>query len=233
MSICLADIPDFSDWPLARKWVEHRLETLEKSSFSSEVRDSFCSVSAPDTTADPVFGLTGDPGWRKFMFGLFLADWSCYDTPADRVDFARLLFVTQMFPAGFRLWTCILEDGIETPVGYTGWYPVSETVFQTLEKRPDSVTHRGFMFPLRETGNSPLLYLFNYSIVPQLRKTPQSKALLETMAKDMTAIHPRGLAAVTVSEDGIRVAKRYGLKHTGDMVFEGEREGVYTCRFPT
>jgi hypothetical protein len=187
------------------------------------------SLAAPGPTEfDPTFGPYGSTEWRRFAMAAFVADWACYETPADRADFPRLLSVIASFPVGFRLWLCKLTSGRYVPVGYTGWYPISRNIFTLLHDQPDTIKHRGFMVPLQMiTPDANFVYLFNYSIVSQLHRSRHSSNLIKSYAAEIAAAAPHALAAVTVSEDGARVAQRFGLTRTGSMVFQGEVENVY------
>lgn len=157
---------------------------------------------------------------------ILAADHACYTKPADRADFPRLQKVMTAFPEGFRLWTCQTPEGKTTPVGYTGWYPIARDTFNRLHERPETIKHRGEIMPFRD---SRLLYIFNFSIIEPLRGgTPQSRLMMQTLAQDIAGQNPDGLAAVTVSEDGVRAVRRFGMEYRGDMTHEGDSEGVYT-----
>jgi hypothetical protein len=229
----LNDVPDIGNPDLARSWIEARLAAIASAIFDEPVTRTFAAITAPDPDSfEPMLGAYSSPQWRRFALAAFLADWACYDKPADRADFARLLYVLACFPAGFRVWMCRLPDGQYTPVGYTGWYPVPPRAFDIAYTNPETITHRGFMGPLRALqpeGN--YLYLFNASIVPQLRPgTAQSRLLMQSYAADMAPVKKLGMAAVTVSEDGARVSGRFGLKYVGEMMFEDEPEQVFAVR---
>ncbi len=154
------------------------------------------------------------------------ADWACYTKSADRADFNRLASILAAYPRGFHVYTLPLEDGTLAPVGYTGQYPISESAFHMLHDRPHEITSRGFMLP--EAG-SPYIYLFNYSIIPSLRGTAFSRQLVKNYAAEIARLDAKGLAAVTVSEDGARVAQKFGLSYRGDMTHDGVKEGVYAA----
>ena len=225
----LGSVPDLSDWPTANTWINARLRALAKESFSPSVRATFTSVT-PTVHSDPTFGPYASSEWRKFALATFLADWATYDAPADRADFPRFLYVAGTFPAGFRLWMCRLDDGLYTPVGYTGWYAVSKSIFDLLAARPETITHRGFMAPLpRLDPGGSFIYLFNASIVPQLRnQSDQSRLLMKQFADDLAEIPKKGLASVTVSQDGARFSSRFGMCHTGELIVDGSSEHIYT-----
>lgn len=218
----LTAIPDFSGEEQATRWLKEKLEILKHCPRASLA--GFRSANAPS-------GSLENTAMRRFARGLLLADWACYETPSARVDFSRLLNALSAFPLGFRLWSCEIE-GEEIPVGYTGWYPLAPSTFEIMRTRPQTITHRGFMAPIPALDARPFLYLFNYSIIPPLQGgSEQSRALLAALAKDIRSCNPGGLAAVTVSKTGARVARRFGLEHSGDMMFEGEREEIYTRLF--
>jgi hypothetical protein len=91
------------------------------------------------------------------------------------------------------------------------------------------------MGPLRKLSpDGDYLYLFNASIIPRLRpQTAASRSLLKAFLTDIAKTEARGLASVTVSEDGARICQVLGLAYRGDMIFEGEAEQVYAARFDT
>ena len=230
--VLLKDVPDLQDMKAFEQWVEVRLATLASASFDETALNSFTGVAFSHPWAfGNIAGPYASPVWRRFAAAIFLADWACYEQPADRVDFARLLYVLGCFPTGFRVWMCRLSDGQYTPVGYTGWYPIPRTVFEVVYAAPDSITHRGFMGPLRELqpGGS-YLYLFNASIIPGLQRTKQSSMLMYSYISAIAKVKTLGKASVTVSEDGARVSRVLGLAHIGKMTFEGEVEQVFAVR---
>ncbi len=173
-------------------------------------------VIAADNTSNP----------EEFVRGVLVADWACYTAPEDQVDEARLRRVIETFPEGFRLY---LREG--RPVGYTGWYPLPRDLFDRLHDTPQNFTHRGQIMPLPSLSpQGDYLYLFNYSIIPALHKTPESSALVQDFARTVRATPHRGMAAVTVSPDGVRVAEKFGMTYRGDMTHDSVKEGVYAFR---
>ncbi len=171
------------------------------------------------------------PDLEDFIRLAVEADWACYTTEADRAEYDRMKRVITAFPQGFRVYLQTDAAGRDVPVGYTGWYPLPRAVFDRLHDAPQTLTHRGDAAPL--TSLSPdgdYLYLFNYSIIPALQKTESSRAMLQTFARAVCATPHRGMAAVTVSPDGARVAERFGLRLRGVMTHDGEPENVYAFR---
>ncbi len=133
------------------------------------------------------------------------------------------------FPRGFRVWSAEVPGAGRLPVGYTGWYPVSEATFGSLERDAAS-RHDRMVVPLAEgERRGSFLYLFNFSVVPQLKGTSAARGLVQAYARDLDAEEPLGLAAITVSADGERVATRFGMTRTGTVGGAGD-ERVFTAR---
>jgi hypothetical protein len=161
---------------------------------------------------------------------MLAADWACYPKPQDQAETPRFLSVTAAFPEGFKLY-CLPSNGRLLPVGYTGWYPIEKSVFEILHNTPEHLTHRGAMKPQPLSRDENYIYLFNYSVIQSLRRTPVSARLVKLYAAEILGI-PRlkGIAAVTVSEDGQRVARKFGMELRGDMTHDGDIEPVYTIK---
>lgn len=175
-------------------------------------------------------GRHGDPRFRAFALATFLADLACYPEPVDQVDLARLLYVMDVFPRGFRLWGAETPALGWVPVGYSGWYPIAPVTFELLEQRAASLRDRMVApLPAVEPGGS-FLYVFNFSVVPALRGTPTAGRLVRGLAEDLSATPHRGLAAITVSPEGARVVERFGMRRTGTLIVDGCEEAVLTCR---
>lgn len=222
----LLEIP--GDWADADAWLEARLATLKHLALSAS---SMEPVLYEEESGD-VFGRYGRRRWRSFVLGTFLADLACYPEPVDQVGFERLAYVVHVFPRGFRLWGCEVPGIGWLPVGYSGWYPIAATSFELLEQKASSLRDRMVVpLPEVEPGGS-FVYVFNFSIVPELRGTPASKRLVRALADDLAAAQPRGLAAITVSPEGARVVERFGMKRTGTLVIGGCEEQVFTSRAP-
>jgi hypothetical protein len=222
----LRDIPDFGRGfalEAAHSWLDSRLAALATMMLEANIPESFTSITAPADEA----------ARRRFLAGTLLADWACFESAADRVDLPRLRHVIDTFPGGFRLWLCRIADGQYTPVGYTGWYPIAAKTFETMLHHPETIPNRGFMAPCTGTQAGGAIYIFNYSILPGLRRLPHSRTLLQTLSGELLSAAPQPLAAVAVSDDGIRVARRLGMEVTGRMTHLGETEYIMIQASPS
>lgn len=169
-----------------------------------------------------------DSLWRKWVLGLYLADLVSYPRGSDQVDFQRLTYVTSTFPNGFTL-ACLKLNGRWWPAGYTGWYPISQSQFDVLVKSPERMDSR-MVLPQALISRRPYLYLFNYSVKPGLNKTAFSKTMMRAFAASVQAMPAVGLCAITVSGDGERIAKRFGMAVSGEFKIGRDLERVYSCR---
>ena len=228
----IGGLPDLSDWNGVERWIASRLAALQKSSFSDDVRSTFTGMDFRPSSPAMLGGFSSSR-WRKLTLAAFAADWACYSKQTDRVEFARLAYATATFPVGFRVWFCRLEDGCHTPVGYSGWFPISANVFLLLLQRPETVGRRGLVTPLPRLDEPAYVYLFNASIVPQLRGgSPQSTALMRRFAEDIGGVRKKGLLSLTVSEDGRRFSRRFGMTQKGSIATDGEAEDVFVRAEP-
>ncbi|EYF03069.1 hypothetical protein [Chondromyces apiculatus] len=228
----LAAVPDLTGIAESTAWFEEKRETLRSFVASPTVLASFKPMQVRDVLGAPAapFGRYTDAAWRKTVLAVLLADWACYAMPGDQVSFARLVQVLEVFPAGFRLWWAEVPGAGWLPVGYTGWFPIQEVTFETLVSRAGELRDRTLtVLPVVDPEGS-FVYLFNYSIVEPLRKTPCARRLLRALAEDLEHISLRGLAAITVSEDGIRVAERFGMGRSGVIWVAGAPDQVFTRR---
>lgn len=214
----IKNVPELTQ---ALPWIQ---KGQQKKSWTGE----FVSLQWSDIAQNPKspFGLYASENWQKFVLTTFLADLVCYEKAVDQVSFDRLLFVMHAFPQGFRVWWMQAEDRSWWPVGYTGWYPMLETAFEIFDKSPEKLKDRMVVPHVQ----SPYLYLFNYSVEADLRKSALSKALIKTYVDDIQQQNGKGLACVTVSDDGARVAKQFGMHCSGYLQLDGTQEAVYTHR---
>lgn len=225
----LKNVPDFTSWKDARLWINQGLTNAQQMTPKLASETEFLALDLDDIEKERnfPFGLYASEKWRKFVLATFLADLVSYPTPIDQVNFDRLLYVMHAFPQGFRTWWMRLPDHSWWPAGYTGWYPMLETMYELFQKNPEKLKDRTVVPDATKRPN-PYLYLFNYSLAPQLKKTALSKALMESYVNDISKQNAKGLACITVSEDGIRVAERLGMVCKGYLHLDGSTEGVYT-----
>ena len=172
-------------------------------------------------------GRCGDARFRALVGATFVADLACYLEPGDQVSFDRLLDAMRAFPRGFRLWGARPFGAGWIPLGYTGVIPIAAATFERFERGEASLAGPAIAaLPAVEPGGS-FLYLFNYSVVPSLRGTAMAARVVKALAEDVRRTPHRGLAALTVSRDGERVAERFGMEARGRG---GVHETVFTSR---
>ncbi|MDR2150902.1 MAG: hypothetical protein LBO67_08890 [Spirochaetaceae bacterium] len=166
---------------------------------------------------DEHFGFMVNQHWRDFLVSLYYADILSYPHRQDQVDFPRLCYLVNAFPQGFTLWQATVQDKTY-PVGYCGWYYVEQNTFDYIVRMPFdrncSITSRFF---LPAQGQTPYLYLFNYSITPALNHSPYSHALMDDFREELAAIDYRGLFCAAVSADGVRIAQQFGMHKVGSL----------------
>jgi len=168
---------------------------------------------------------------QQFINGAYLADQLSYPHGPDQAELDRLSAVIKGFPQGFRLYFSRFSNGAYIPVGYTGWYPIQGDIFNALHDRPETINHRGSMRPIpMPKDEDAFIYLFNYSIIAALHKSPQSGSMIRDLAQTLSTIPRQGMAAVCVSQSGKNVAMKFGMHHTGMMIHDGEQEAVYAMR---
>jgi len=63
--------------------------------------------------------------------------------------------------------------------------------------------------------------VFNHSIIEPLRKSSASKELVQTLAGELKQAEQTRLSAIAVSDDGMRIAKRFGMSKVGFLVIAG------------
>ncbi|MFN8442910.1 MAG: hypothetical protein U0175_19195 [Caldilineaceae bacterium] len=182
-----------------------------------EILDFF-RVRFPNRAKARYFEHFTDPRWRKFLLSVYYADILSYPAPEDQVDFARLCYILNCAPQGFTVWWAEFANGRQFPVGYTGWYCVTETVFEqvaALQEQADrSISHRFFLPAKKNTG---YLYLFNYSIVRELKGSRFSSQMIKDFASEIDNLNAKGIFCATVSGDGSRVAEKFKMKKVGTI----------------
>lgn len=228
----LNDVPDFLDGDEARRWITKGQKFVQQCTEQKILEGEIFSLewSQIAQKREYPFGLYQSKQWRKFVLAAFFADTVSYAQRVDRVSFDRLLFVMHQFPQGFRTWWIKLSNGC-WPVGYTGFYPMLETTFDLFKKNPEKLKDRMVVPNTYITGTNPYLYLFNFSVAPEVKVSFLTKTLMKRLVEDIQTQNPKGLACITVSDDGIRIAKRFDMEHKGDLVIEGCSEGVYVVNF--
>jgi hypothetical protein len=231
----LNTIPDVCEQAQLDRWLDHQLIAIRRFTATEHARASAELLQIDGATiagacAPSPFGKYASSSFRRFAAALFCADLACYETAADRVNFERLLFVLQSACAGFRLFALRDGAGALLPVGYTGVYPVDEATFTRLECGDASLADRLIVPLAAPLMHQHFCYLFNYSIIGPLRKSECSRRLLGALAEDLRQASPRGMATITVSNDGRRVAERFGMRQTATLHFAGLSEAVLTVR---
>ncbi len=217
MQSLLENVPDWTNWQQAEQWILDGQSVASNFDASTLCESNICSLEWHDITAESnsTFGHYSNKNWRQFVLATFLADLISYPIPEDQVDFDRLAFVMHGFPQGFRLWWVKHPNGQWWPAGYTGWYPMSQNHFALMHHTPEQI-HNRLVAPQE---SSPYLYLFNYSVAPNLKKSLVSKRLMHRYAEDIKAIDYRGLACITVSDEGIKVAQRFGMSASDKNIY--------------
>lgn len=221
----LEAIPDFLDWNKALLWIEEGQKVLQPSLMMTEnniFELSWSDIALPSTSS---FGFYPLENWRKFVLAVYFADLVSYKNPIEQVNFDRLLFVMHAFPQGFRVWWIQVSD-LWLPVGYSAWYPMLESAFELFKRNPERIKDR-MVVPAPSIEKSPYLYLFNFSAMPSLKGSLLTKQLIKHFIQEIQNFGYSGLACITVSEDGARIAKRLGMDHTGNFNLAGSIEGVY------
>ena len=231
----LNHIPDFLDFEKSQRWLVKGKKLIHKLSEKDIMEAEIMSLEwgqIEEERKQP-FGLYQSKSWRQFVLCTFFADIISYSNSVDQVSFDRLLFIMHAFPQGFRCWWIKLPNGIYWPVGYTGWYPMLESTFDVFRKYPEKLKDRMVVpnMNVNLDGQNPYLYLFNFSVISEFKKSVLAKSLIKAYVKDILALAPAGLACITVSKDGIRIAERLDMSHVGDLIIDGSVENVYVKRF--
>lgn len=221
-------IPDFVDVSDVSQWIGTVVEAATVVSASSLT--GWHSVSGEEVVrgfAGSPMGLFGYPPWRRFVLGLLAADWASYAVPVDQVNFERLAFIASTFPRGFRLFLGRTEEAQSIPVGYSAWHPMSNGSFRLLRDHAAQLVDRTVLPLSTMVPAVSDVYLFNYSVAPGLRGSDLARSLVKEYAREVTAAAPRSLTAITVSEDGSRVAAKFGMSKRTPLVVDGALEDVY------
>jgi hypothetical protein len=154
---------------------------------------------------------------------LLAADHRCYPRPVDRLSRERAELLIAAADLRVRVWF----DADDLPYGYTAIHTIAAPVLALLEQPPATAPDRSFVTPARAGEMAAALFLLNYSIAPELRRSAASRALLAGLAEDLAAM-PQSLpvAALCVSAEGVRVAERFGLRDHARIEVGGDLETV-------
>ncbi len=235
LDLSIAQIPDFTHWIDAQKWIEQGLALIpvsrrmnqiqEESLVTLEWKDfSGISPSAQET----LFGFFPSLNWRKFVLAVFFADLVSYPDPRNQVNFDRLLFILHSYPQGFRVYWSLFPDGSRWPVGYTGWYPMLESQFHLLAQDPQKMKSRMILPAVDDPILSKsFIYLFNFSVAKPFRMTSLSSALMKSYCWDLSQAQAQGLCLIAVSQHGEKMAERLGMSCTGWLGDGMRRDRVY------
>lgn len=234
-------VPDWDQWEVALAWIreglkkvgtlnQRQLEILLKGNQMQILEWADLQDQSHSTQEFQQFGLYSSKNWRKWVLSCFLADLASYSVPVDQVNFERLAFVMNLFPKGFRIFWLKMDE-TWWPVGYSAWYPMFELQFEVFEKSPGRLRDRMVTPDTYSKNEHPFIYLFNYSAISAAKGTPLTKELLSRYSKDLERQNYRGLACITVSEDGRRVAQRFGMDCSGELKIRDSVEHVFAKRF--
>ena len=154
---------------------------------------------------------------------LLAADHRCYPRAVDQLSRERAELLLAAADLRLRIWF----DADDLPCGYTAIHTVPQASLDLLRNPPPSAPDRSFVRPAKAGETAAALFLLNYSIAPELRRSAASRALLAGLADDLAAM-PQSLpaAALCVSADGVRVAERFGLRDHARIEVGGDLETV-------
>ncbi len=221
----LHQVEDPGAWDAWARWydaLERRAWELTESAAEGPLVSLEGAALALDTLPGERFR---DERFRRFLGAVLAADWLTYASPDERVAFGQLCFTLDRFPSGFRVWFARLEGSV-VPVGYSAWHPIDAATWRRFETH-DPPWHDRALVSLTRAQEGDYLYLFNYSVLAPWRRGEGSRALLRGLAQDVAKVSPRGMVAITVSDDGSRVARRFGLARRGEITVGASREEVW------
>lgn len=223
----LESVPDFFQEDKILQWILEGKDRIEN--FCIRQDTEFLSLDWSEIAQEQknLLGFYPLKNWRKFVLSVYFADIVSYPL-VDQVSFERLLFVMHTFPQGFKTWWIKISHEVWLPAGYSAWYPMLETTFELFEKYPEKLKDRMVVPHFSLSNLKPYLYLFNFSVAPIFKSTEMTKLLIKKLVQDVHAQNYAGLACITVSDDGKRIANRFGMSHKGDLNLNGRLEGVYT-----
>ncbi len=226
----LEDIPDpeSKDSNALLDWINERIALTRETNLTPSITSTFAPIELKEIPDHP-FGPESSPLWRKFFLATLVADWACYEAPVDRADFARLKYIMSSAHPFTRLWACKLPDGKTLPIGYTAWYPIPNFIYEGVLNHPSEIDDRGILLPQRFANPETTrhAYIFNFSIIKDLRHTQSSSQMLEAFLSDRPFDPDVNTLMVTVSKDGQEFAKRSNFTPSGQITVQGETETLY------
>jgi hypothetical protein len=165
---------------------------------------------------------------------VWIADWASYAAPSDRVTRDRLASAFARAPSAFTAY--VGEAAGEAagaaspvPVGYAAAFAMSAAEYDALTAAPERWASRA-VEARGEVAEGEPAYLFNYGVTPPLVGTSVARTLVLDLAARLHRAKPSALLAITVSHDGARVARRFGLTLRGSLATSPPEE-VYAGRF--
>jgi hypothetical protein len=225
--------PDLTDEAAAADWTRQQASIVKSIDVAALTADAVVSLTAAEACAENQSETLPASCIRRFALAALVADWACYTDPAAKESYPHLLRVVSTFPAGFRVWLHQYSEDTYIPVGYSGWHPIPEAVYSKLHDTPEQITNRDQIMPIKGLEHDcNYAYIFNISIIQQLQKTTISKSLIKTLVDDLQKQPLAGLAVITVSPDGQRIARRFGLHQTGSITHHGQKEEAFAGESP-
>lgn len=214
------------------KWLEDKVGTLNRLSFTPELLASFRPYEMTEEIYHPL-GAEGSAEWRRFFLAALLADWACYTAPVDRADYARLKYIMTSAYRYFRIWCCRSATGELLPVGYSAWYPIAPFVFESLRNDPSQIDDRGVFMPVRfvKPEDISCAYAFNISIIKPLQNTICAQRMIRAFQRDKQKYKGvRDISAITVSPEGTKFSTLGNLHAAGVVTVQGESETLFLSK---
>ncbi|NUN12157.1 MAG: hypothetical protein HUU55_00820 [Myxococcales bacterium] len=172
-----------------------------------------------------------EPSFSRFVTATLAADWASYPNESDQVDVMRLSRVLSYYPTGFCTYFTEIDE-VSLPVGYYGFYPVSNTLHEQLTQGHVPTVVRQTLFPYVGQPHTGLYYVFNYSVAPAFVGTPLTRRLLSDLDAALKRVSPVALCAMTVSAGGERVARRFGMHPIGTITSGDKAETLFFGKVP-
>lgn len=134
---------------------------------------------------------------RPVPIDVHAADVACYPQ-AYEVTLTKVEALCERFAQGVTLYRG-RSLGRWYPVGYSAWHPFDPALLD--RPWPENV-------PI--DPDAAAAYLFNYSVIPSLIGSPLARDLMRHLDAQVRGFTV--LAADTVSPDGVRAARRWGMQ---------------------